>query len=183
MRAGGHSDLRACRKLHAGLAVLQLIYISNSLGAELHPLNPPLIHEALQPVPQSEMSVETAYCQRCCSNFASSPLCPTICPIQSYSHHKDSWGGQETSQNHVNLCLKSSTCVALWCRKMTASRPNHKNAVKAREEREGKHKVSYPAEHHPLSRAGWPRPCCSDQLLPIQQARLWSPCLCVSQHS
>lgn len=79
--------------------------------------------------------------------------------------------------------LKSSTPVTSWCRKVTASRPNHKNVVKAREKREGKHKVLYPPWASPLLWAWWLVPCCSDLLLPIWWATLWSPCLCVSQHS
>lgn len=48
-RAGGDCDLRACRKLEPGPAVLHLIHISsNSLGAELHEPNPPLFQETSQ---------------------------------------------------------------------------------------------------------------------------------------
>lgn len=82
----------------AGLAVLQLIHISNnSLGAELHTPNPPLIHEALQPGPQSEMSPIAKGAALTVPQPLSVPLSAPCCSL-SYSHHRDSWGGRETAK-------------------------------------------------------------------------------------
>lgn len=121
-------------------------------------------------------------------------MLPSLCLIPSLSHHLPHAAVSPTATTRTpgevrrqwkssQLVLKGSTPVSSWCRKVTASRPNHKNVVKAREEREGKHKVSYSPEHHSLPGPCWLVPCCSDLLLSIWPARHWSPCLCVSQHS
>lgn len=177
VRAGGHCDLRGCRKLQAGLAALQLIHISNnSLGAELHTANPPLIHEALQPGSQSEMTMETAYCKRCCSHSASVP---------SLSHHLPHAAVSPTdttrTPGEVGRQWKSHQLVPeeLYMSKLLGAG----RCCEGKRGEGGKHKVSYPPEHHTLPRAQWLVPGCRDLLPSIWWARHWSPCLCVSQHS
>lgn len=134
VRAGGHCDLRDCRKLQAGLAVLQLIHISNnSLGAEI-----PLL--SMKPCNRPMIWNDSRNCllQKLLLSLCLIPSVPPSAPCcsQSYSH-QGLLGRSGNSGNHVNLCLKSSTRVTSWCRKVTASRPSHGSVVKAREEVRG----------------------------------------------
>lgn len=114
------------------------------------------------------------------SDPPSAPYCS-----QPYSH-EGLLGRLGDSGNHVNLCLKSSTRVTSWCRKVTASRPSHRNVVKAREEAGRNTKSLTPLSITPCPEAGamlqWPAPLYLETLvsLPVYeptqlswQAREW----------
>jgi len=78
--------------------------------------------------------------------------------------------------------------VLVGYRQARANRFNHKKPAKAREEREGKHKLSHPPRTPSITPVsgpdGWCHPATATELLlPVRQARLWFPCPVLSQRS